>query len=248
MFQRHVPHTLPTRRTLTGYTSDGTIWTYTFPSLTPTHHLLGHRAAVNAVALHNNHIVSASGDRSVRLWDAASGALLHTFDNHHSRGIAAIAVALPLVVTGSSDKHLRLLDLASDAGWCTDPLAGPPARPLPPALRRSFPRPADAPVAVAPHAPCRACGLGPAVVPAGAAAQSEGGQGRRARSHADLVRSVALGGDWVVSASYDHTIRVWDRNTGAMVADLTNGHTGRIFCVDFDATKVCITFMRRMKG
>lgn len=33
---------------------------------------------------------------------------------------------------------------------------------------------------------------------------------------------------------------MWDRETGALVADLTGGHTGRIFCVGFDFKKVLI--------
>ena len=78
--------------------------------------------------------------------------------------------------------------------------------------------------------------------------------------HGDLVRSVALGEDFVLSGSYDLSIKVcweispssgmgifdididsfqvWDRKTGALVADLTGGHTGRIFCIGFDSTKV----------
>lgn len=56
--------------------------------------------------------------------------------------------------------------------------------------------------------------------------------------HSDLVRSVALGDEFVVSGSYDLSIKVWDRKSGALVADLTNGHTGRIFCIGFDHTKV----------
>ena len=56
--------------------------------------------------------------------------------------------------------------------------------------------------------------------------------------HTDLVRSVALGEDFVVSGSYDLSIKVWDRKTGALVAKLDEGHTGRIFCVGFDCTKI----------
>jgi len=33
-------------------------------------------------------------------------------------------------------------------------------------------------------------------------------------------------------------LKVWDRKTGALVADLTGGHTGRIFCIGFDSKKV----------
>ncbi len=60
-------------------------------------------------------------------------------------------------------------------------------------------------------------------------------------THTDLVRSVSFGegeAEFVVSASYDLTIKVWDRHTGQMVANLSGGHEGRIFCVGFDCTKV----------
>jgi len=81
---------------------------------------------------------------------------------------------------------------------------------------------------------------------AAAAATASGGGGGRASTrrnrvseeHKDLVRSVALGEKFVVSGSYDRTIKVWDRRTGALVADLTGGHVGRIFCIAFDRTKV----------
>lgn len=80
---------------------------------------------------------------------------------------------------------------------------------------------------------------------------------REQERHNHLVRSVALGEEFAVSGSYDLTIKVcwmqsqgldeahevvltqvWDRKTGALVADLNGGHTGRIFCVGFDCTKV----------
>ena len=54
--------------------------------MTPEFVLRGHRAAVNAIALSKEHIVSGSGDRSIKLWDTKTGNLLRTFDNHHSRG------------------------------------------------------------------------------------------------------------------------------------------------------------------
>jgi WD40 repeat protein len=45
-----------------------------------------HRAAVNAVSIWQNLIVSGSGDRSVKLWDANTGKLLRSLDNYHGRG------------------------------------------------------------------------------------------------------------------------------------------------------------------
>ena len=65
---------------------DRTVRTYSFPDLEFQFVLGAHRAAVNAVSISDSFIVSASGDRSVRLWEAETGKLLRTFDNHHTRG------------------------------------------------------------------------------------------------------------------------------------------------------------------
>lgn len=78
---------------------------------------------------------------------------------------------------------------------------------------------------------CETCGN--AVAPAAPHLSSQ-----RRRAHQDLVRSVALNHEFVVSGSYDFTVKVWDRATGALIADLAGGHSGRIFCVGFDHSKV----------
>ncbi|KAJ7193832.1 WD40 repeat-like protein [Mycena pura] len=202
---------------LVSCSKDRTVRTYSFPDLTPQFVLGAHRAAVNAVSLSDTLIVSGSGDRSVRLWDATTGKLLRTFENHHTRGIASIDFMAPYVVSGSSDKHLRLFDITTFQGWSTSPeYEGAPA---------AAPLPAGAGGAV-----CTACGSVAGAMPPRAPAER--------CVHADLVRSVALGKDFVVSGSYDLTIKVWDRKTGALVADLTGGHSGRIFCIGFDCTKI----------
>jgi WD40 repeat protein len=215
----------------------------------PEHHLFGHRAAVNAVALAGTHILSASGDRSVRLWDAQTGALLHALENHHTRGIAAIDVALPFILTGSSDKHVRLLDITACTGWMTAPDAEDtlPSPIAAPATARvpSAPVPAEGPSVIETLTKCGVCGAEkPARPPATGSGPNSGNTERRSRArreprtHLDLVRSVRLGEDFAVSASYDCSLKVWDRRTGEVIADLTGGHTGRVFAVDFDTTKV----------
>ena len=65
---------------------DGTVRTYLFPNVVPHLVLGGHRAAVNTVALAGDLLASASGDRSIRIWNAETGDLVRVFENHHNRG------------------------------------------------------------------------------------------------------------------------------------------------------------------
>ncbi|KAG6854577.1 hypothetical protein C0991_004913 [Blastosporella zonata] len=130
----------------------------------------------------------------------------------------------PYILTGSSDKHLRLVNvLRLNEGWSTslDYLYNPSE------LASS----ADTLNISAGSRPmCQCCGSeNIRIVPSNI-------QGPCV--HADLVRSVALGEDFVVSGSYDLSIKVWDRKTGAMIADLTRAHTARIFCIAVDRTKI----------
>ncbi|KZT27333.1 WD40 repeat-like protein [Neolentinus lepideus HHB14362 ss-1] len=198
---------------LVSCSKDRTVRVYSFPSLEPQFLLQGHRAAVNAVSICDNLIASASGDRSMRIWDADTGALLRIFENHHSRGLASIDFKYPMVLSGSSDKHLRFFNIVSGQGWSTSPDLD--STPVSLTGLPSSPQSATR--------MCEACGTV---------------RRRRENPHNDLVRSVAFGDEFVVSGSYDSTVKVWSRKTGALVADLTNGHSGRIFCVGFDHTKI----------
>ncbi|KAJ3813248.1 WD40 repeat-like protein [Lentinula aff. lateritia] len=222
---------------LVSCSKDRTVRTYLFPDLAPQFVLGAHRAAVNAVSISDTLIVSGSGDRSIRLWDANTGNLLRTFENHHSRGIASIDFKPPYVLSGSSDKHLRLFDIASLHGWSTSPefdnisgLVGQghdSGNSQAAHLSSSF--------AVL----CQACGNSGLVALGGGVSGRQGSNNvHKNILHRDLVRTVAFGDEFVLSGSYDLSIKVWDRRTGALVADLSGGHTGRIFCIGFDGTKV----------
>ena len=65
---------------------DCTIRTYLLPDMMPEHVLIGHRSAVNSISLSRSYLVSASGDRSIKVWDTESGKLLRNYENHHVRG------------------------------------------------------------------------------------------------------------------------------------------------------------------
>lgn len=153
--------------------------------------------------------------------------------------IASIDFHPPYVVSGSSDRHVRVFNLQTREGWSTCCETTQTIQPkLPDNLPASLTSGADfappvtsarAPLPlntdVAPSQVCRSCnGLG--VV------------GKQRVGHKDLVRTVAMNQDFVVSGSYDETIKVWDRRTGVLLGDLTGGHTGRVFGVVFDSTKV----------
>jgi WD40 repeat protein len=144
-------------------------------------------------------IVSGSGDRSMKVWDAETGELLQSYENYHERGYASPAVVLfsahicvfrlaaidfqaPYVLSGSSDKQLRLVDITTGQGWSTSPVIEELAGPQPPR-----------------GAVCRTCGSIPQANPSRGVPQT---------MHEDLVRSVVLNSDFVVSGSYDHTVKV----------------------------------------
>jgi F-box-like/WD domain, G-beta repeat len=82
------------------------------PTFVLSHVLRGHRAAVNSVHFKDNIIATASGDRTVRLWNLTSGTTIRTI-SAHPRGIACVNISGDLVVTGSSDHVIKVFDLLS---------------------------------------------------------------------------------------------------------------------------------------
>jgi F-box and WD-40 domain protein 1/11 len=74
----------------------------------------GHGAAVNAIQISDDEIVSASGDRSIKVWDIHSGACLKTLIGHQ-KGIACVQFDSRRIVSGSNDDTVRIYDHASGA-------------------------------------------------------------------------------------------------------------------------------------
>ena len=83
--------------------------------------LNGHRAAVNVVDFDQRYIVSASGDRTIKVWLTSNGEFVRTL-NGHKRGIACLQYRGNLVVSGSSDFTIRLWDI--ECGECLRVLEG----------------------------------------------------------------------------------------------------------------------------
>lgn len=67
------------------------------------------------------YIVSASGDRTIKVWNTSNCEFVRTL-NGHKRGIACLQYRDRLVVSGSSDNTIRLWDI--ECGACLRVLEG----------------------------------------------------------------------------------------------------------------------------
>ncbi|KAI2864664.1 hypothetical protein CBS13152_11162 [Aspergillus niger] len=80
--------------------------------------LEGHSYAVTSVAFSNNGqlLASGSGDKTIKLWDAATGTLKHTLEGH-SDPVYSVAFSNngQLLASGSQDKTIKLWDAATGA-------------------------------------------------------------------------------------------------------------------------------------
>ncbi|KAL6232571.1 hypothetical protein BDW75DRAFT_18405 [Aspergillus navahoensis] len=76
--------------------------------------LVGHTAAVNAIQIHEDEIVSASGDRLIKIWNIRNGACKKTLIGHE-KGIACVQFDSQRIVSGSNDNTIRIFDHASRA-------------------------------------------------------------------------------------------------------------------------------------
>lgn len=74
--------------------------------------LEGHGAAVNAVQIHGDEIVSASGDRTVKVWNWPEQTCVRTLIGH-SKGIACVQYDGRRIVSGSSDNEVKVFDKES---------------------------------------------------------------------------------------------------------------------------------------
>ncbi|PLX81810.1 MAG: hypothetical protein C0617_15855 [Desulfuromonas sp.] len=71
-----------------------------------------HSDHVNSVAIAEGRIVSGSDDKTIKIWDLASGKLLHTLPGHE-RDVTAVAIIDGKIVSGSWDKKIKIWDLES---------------------------------------------------------------------------------------------------------------------------------------
>lgn len=76
--------------------------------------LEGHLAAVNSIQVTDDEIVSASGDRLIKIWDIHNGACKKTLVGH-DKGIACVQFDGRRIISGSNDNTVRIYDHESGA-------------------------------------------------------------------------------------------------------------------------------------
>ncbi|KAJ5322402.1 hypothetical protein N7452_010691 [Penicillium brevicompactum] len=74
----------------------------------------GHSAAVNAMQLNGDDIVTASGDRMIKVWNIRTGACTKTLMGHE-KGIACVEFDSRRIISGSNDNTVRVYDHISGA-------------------------------------------------------------------------------------------------------------------------------------
>ena len=77
---------------------------------------LAHSSEVSSVTFSPNgqYVLSGSGDKTLKLWEVASGRLIRTFEGH-SRAVNSVAFSPDgrYALSGSDDKTLKLWDVSS---------------------------------------------------------------------------------------------------------------------------------------
>jgi WD40 repeat protein len=165
--------------------------------------LYGHTSGVSSVALSSDgsRIVSGSDDRTVRIWDAASGTVQHTLEGHTYR-VTSVAFSSDglRIVSGSADETVRIWDAAS--GTVQHTMKGHTEEVTSVAFSSDGLR-------IVSGSDDRTVRIWDA---------ASGTVQHTLEGHTYRVTSVAFSSDGlrIVSGSYDFTVRIWDLNTGAM--------------------------------
>ena len=156
-----------------------------------------HNSPVNSVSITANGewVVSCSNDRTVRVWDRATGKCLSVLEGH-SNSVLAIAITSDgkWIVSGSDDRTVRVWDRAT--GKCLSVLEGHSSLVLAIAITSDgkwiVSGSSDETVRVWDRATGKCLSI--------------------LKGHSNLVYGVAITSDgkWIVSGSHDETVRIWN--------------------------------------
>ncbi len=86
------------------------------------HTMRGHTKDVNSVSISSNdkYIVSGSHDKTVRLWDAESGHLVNTIEDHQNFVPSVVFMDARVFASGSEDRTIRVYALPRGVSSCAN--------------------------------------------------------------------------------------------------------------------------------
>ena len=173
----------------------------------------GHTRTIEVIAvLPYGRVISGSYDRTLRVWDTATGQCLQTLKGHRDRIRCVTGLSEGRVISGSDDCTLRVWDAAT--GQCLRTLTGHKDR-----IRCVAVLPDGLVVSGSDDHTLRVWNA------------STGQCQQILEGHRDRIRCIAILPDGrVVSGSYDSTLRVWNAGTGQCLQTL-EGHTNWVTCV-----------------
>ncbi|KAJ7212575.1 hypothetical protein GGX14DRAFT_564331 [Mycena pura] len=188
----------------------------------------GHTKWVWSVAFSpdGTRILSGSGDKTVRIWDATTSVELRRMEGHN-QSVESVAFSpdSARVVSGSADKTVRIWDATT--GSELGRMEGHAGLVLS--------------VAFSPDGTLIVSGSGDKTIRIWD--MMTGAELGRMEGHTKSVSSMAFSPDGtrVVSGSDDETVRIWDTMTGAELGRM-EGHTGWVSSVAFSPDGACVVF------
>jgi small GTP-binding protein len=177
--------------------------------------LEGHSASVEGVAISTDSklIISGSVDKTIRIWDTASGNCLKVLEGH-SAPVEEVAISTDskLIISGSEDKTIRIWDTAS--GNCLKVLEGH----------------SDQVKGVAISADSKLIVSGSSDKSIRIWETANGNCLKVLEGHSDSVYGVAISADskLIVSGSSDESIRIWETANGNCLKVL-KGHSDSVW-------------------
>ncbi|KAG8828512.1 hypothetical protein FRC19_003851 [Serendipita sp. 401] len=187
------------------------------------HMLTGHRGRVKSVvhSVDGRRLISGSDDKTIRIWDAETGAVVGEPLEGHTDWVCSVAYSPDgrRIISGSGDNTIRIWD-AETGAVVGEPLEGH----------------TDwvCSVAYSPDGRSIISGSDDKTIRIWDA-ETGAAVGGALEGHTDRIRRVAYSPDGrrIISGSYDKTIRIWDAETRNVVGEPLEGHTDRVHSVAY---------------